>query len=140
MKQAPEILKQHQLRLTQSRQDILDVFLAQGIALSERELEDSVGVNCDRVTIYRTLSTFMDRGILHKVLDDTGSVKYALCPSDCHGGEVHRHDHVHFKCRDCGQTICLDEVPIPAVNLPKGFQLQEVNMLLEGTCTKCSQE
>lgn len=138
MEAVQSILKNHHLRLTQSREEILAMFLAQPTALSEREIESSVDVSCDRVTIYRTLATFLEKGILHKVLDDTGAMKYALCSPECHGGEEHRHDHVHFKCVQCGQTLCLDQVPIPTVQLPQGYHLQEVNMLLEGVCESCN--
>jgi Fur family transcriptional regulator, ferric uptake regulator len=132
-----QILQHHRLRHTQSRADILGIFLDQGAALSEREIEAAMSAPCDRVTIYRTLSTFLERGIIHKVLDNAGAMRYALCSSHCQEGPQHQHDHVHFKCLQCGQTICLEEVPIPAVQLPPGFQLREVNMLLEGVCANC---
>ncbi len=125
------------LRKTQTRTDILDIFLDEGIALSEPELEKAMQGRCDRVTIYRTLSTFVEKGILHKVLDDTGAMKYALCAPDCHSSHDHQHDHVHFKCDQCGKTSCVDEVRIPEVQLPSGYQLTAVNMLLQGTCPEC---
>jgi len=137
MESIRQILQQSQLRQTQSRSDILGVFFDRGVALSEREIEDAMSEPCDRVTIYRTLSTFLEKGIIHKVLDDAGAMKYALCPSECQDRAQHRHDHVHFKCIACGRTVCLDQVPIPSVSLPEGYQLSEVNMLLEGTCPAC---
>ncbi|MEM7655124.1 MAG: Fur family transcriptional regulator [Bacteroidota bacterium] len=131
------ILRQNQLRSTESRLAILKIFDSQSAALTERELEQSLGRTCDRVTIYRTLSTFLEKGILHKVLDDSGSMRYALCVSHCKEGVTHPHDHVHFKCTICGQTTCIEQVPIPEVQLPEGFQLKEVNVLLTGNCPKC---
>jgi Fur family transcriptional regulator, ferric uptake regulator len=137
MESIRQILQHSQLRHTQSRSDILEVFIDSGVALSEREIEDAMQAPCDRVTIYRTLSTFLEKGIIHKVLDDAGAMKYALCLSECQDEDQHRHDHVHFKCLVCGRTVCLDQVPVPAVQLPSGYQLAEVNMLLEGTCPAC---
>ena len=137
MADAQTILHQHQLRLTESRKAILSIFVRQDTALNEREIESSLAHACDRVTIYRTLATFVEKGILHKVLDDRGAMKYALCAPHCHEGQDHRHDHVHFKCTICGRTTCIEQVPIPAVHLPKGFDLQEVNMLLSGSCPQC---
>ncbi len=138
MEPIQQILHQSQLRQTQSRSDILGVFIDHGVALSEREIEDAMHTPCDRVTIYRTLSTFLEKGIIHKVLDDAGAMKYALCSAECQNHAPHRHDHVHFKCTACGRTVCLDQVPIPPVPLPQGYQLSEVNMLLEGTCPACA--
>jgi Fur family ferric uptake transcriptional regulator len=81
------------------------------------------------------LKTFFDRGLIHKVLDDGGSLKYALCTEAC-SQSAHRHEHVHFKCSRCGQTNCL-EVDIPRVRLPKGYVAGEVNLLIQGTCPNC---
>ncbi len=131
------ILKRHQLRQTQSRALILKVFLEREMAMSEREIEETMGGACDRVTIYRTLATFLEKGVVHKVLDDQGAMKYALCDPQCHDGKTHQHNHVHFKCSVCRQTMCLDQVPIPELSLPNGYALNEVNVLLQGTCPKC---
>ncbi|RMG72651.1 MAG: transcriptional repressor [Bacteroidetes bacterium] len=131
------ILRRHDLRRTSNRTAILDVFVAQEVALSEREIEEAMSQTCDRVTIYRTLNSFLERGVIHRVLDDSGVMKYALCAADCAHHEAHYHDHVHFKCRMCGQTTCIEQVQIPKVILPEGFALEEVNMLLQGVCPEC---
>ncbi|MFN0204236.1 MAG: Fur family transcriptional regulator [Bacteroidia bacterium] len=130
-----QILTSHGLRHTESREEILDIFLTHNIALSQPEIEKELK-SCDRVTIYRTLATFFKKGILHKVLDDEGATKYALCSSAC--SEHHHHDHVHFKCLKCGNTTCVDETHTPEVHLPEGYLLEEVSMLIQGICAKCS--
>lgn len=139
MSELKTILKRHQLRFTKSRAAILDIFVEEEAALSERDIEESMQGSCDRVTIYRTLSSFLDHGLIHRVLDDSGAMKYALCAPNCHDGHPHGHDHVHFKCTNCGNTTCLDQVPIPAVKLPEGYLLSEVNMLLQGNCPTCAE-
>jgi Fur family ferric uptake transcriptional regulator len=107
------------------------------MALSHSDLEEVLQKDFDRVTIYRTLKTFLDNDLVHKVLDDSGATKYALC-SHSHAGE-HRHDHehVHFKCEVCGETTCLEDVALPQVKLPKGFEKKEMNLLVQGICEKC---
>ena len=131
------LLKSFRLRSTPIRQEILHLFLKKDYALSHSDIENEIAENIDRVTVYRTLKTFSDRGLIHKVLDDGGSLKYALCTEACSATQ-HRHDHVHFKCTDCGQTICLD-VDIPRLKLPQGFRSREVNLLIQGVCQNCSQ-
>lgn len=128
-------LRAHDLRHTGCREDILNIFHAHKVALAHGDLEHSLHDRYDRVTIYRTLKTFADKGIIHKVLDEEG-LRYALCKAVCHDHD-HHHDHVHFKCAVCGQTTCLDEVSIPSVQLPQGYQKQEINLLIQGTCPKC---
>jgi Fur family ferric uptake transcriptional regulator len=134
--QAENILKEHKLRHTDCRIDVLGIFVLQPFALSHSDLETNLGNKFDRVTVYRTLKTFLEKGIIHKVLDDEGTPKYALCSPKC---EVHNHhhNHVHFKCSRCGHTQCLDEVAIPPIPLPKDFKAQEFNLLIQGLCNTC---
>ena len=138
MRSALQILSNYSLRNTSSRKDILEVFLKEGKALSQKNIEDTMTGECDRVTIYRTLSTFMDRGILHKVLDDSGAMKYALCEDSCGEHEVHHHDHVHFKCNSCNKTTCVNDVHFPFPKLPEGYRTDEINILIQGTCPNCA--
>ncbi len=130
-----QILKDFKLRSTPGREAILLTFLKLDFALSHGDVEREVPASIDRVTLYRTLKTFLDKGLIHKVLDDEGSLKYALCNEACTLVH-HHHNHVHFKCTKCGQTNCL-QVDIPSVKLPKGFQPKEINLLIQGICEKC---
>lgn len=134
--QSDRLLRTFNMRSTPSRQEILQLFLNKDYALSHGDIEKEISNSLDRVTVYRTLKTFLDKGLIHKVLDDEGSLKYALCNEAC-TGLGHHHDHVHFKCIKCGQTNCLN-VEIPIVKLPKGYLSTEVNLLIQGTCFRCS--
>lgn len=132
-----EILKENKLRVTSCRRDVLDTFLGRSVALSHADLEEALKENFDRVTIYRTLKTFLDSDLIHKVLDDSGTAKYALCH---HSAEEphHDHEHVHFKCEICGKTNCIEEISLPKINLPEGYQAKEMNLLVQGVCKYCS--
>ena len=130
-----QLLKQHQLRCTNCRLEILSLFFEKKVALSHSDIEERISDNIDRVSIYRTLKTFLDKGILHKVLDDTGTIKYALC-THCSEDE-HNHEHLHFKCIICLRTFCFNEIDIPNINLPKGYKVIESNMLVQGICREC---
>jgi Fur family transcriptional regulator, ferric uptake regulator len=132
-----QMLKEHQLRSTSSRSTILNLFIRNGHALSYSDIERQVAETYDRVTVYRTLKTFLDKGVIHKVLDDGGALKYALCNDHC--STEHHHNHVHFKCTLCGQTNCLDDVEVPGVKLPQGYKANEMNLLIQGTCSRCQQ-
>lgn len=130
-----DILKDNQLRVTSCRRDVLQTFLKKQVALSHADLEEALKENYDRVTIYRTLRTFVDSDLIHKVLDDSGATKYALC---LHDVQTHDHEHVHFKCLKCGQTNCIEEVSLPDIPLPKGYIGKEMNLLVQGICKNCS--
>lgn len=60
-----EILKRNQLSVTESRKKILDMFLRTDGALAHADIEQRSGTGFDRVTVYRTLQTFVEKGIIH---------------------------------------------------------------------------
>lgn len=132
-----KILQQHKLRHTDCRVEVLEIFKKYTFALSHSDLEHQLDGRFDRVTLYRTLKTFLEKDIIHKVLDDEGTPKYALCNPQCDDETHHHHNHVHFKCDTCGHTQCLDDVIIPAVTLPKGFEAKGFNLLIQGSCDTC---
>ncbi|MEY2793863.1 MAG: hypothetical protein RJA76_1855 [Bacteroidota bacterium] len=139
MATAKEKLEQFQLRNTPCREEVLRVLESKSFAQSQGDIETILISQFDRVTIYRTLKSFLKSGIIHKVLDDEGGVKYALCKELCHhsDGTHHQHDHVHFKCNQCGQTTCLEDVYIPKISLPSGYKKLESNLLIQGVCREC---
>ena len=58
-----EILKKNQLSVTDSRKQILELFINSEGALAHSDIEKHTGDIFDRVTVYRTLQTFVDKGI-----------------------------------------------------------------------------
>lgn len=131
-----EILKKNQLSVTDSRKKILELFLKSNGALAHADIEKNTGENFDRVTVYRTLQTFVEKGIIHLIPTTDNSILYALCKHNCQAG--HHHDnHVHFICENCTKTICLDEVTVPTVLLPKGFTPTKAAMVVNGICVDC---
>jgi Fur family ferric uptake transcriptional regulator len=131
------LLKNNQLSVTGSRKKILGLFLESQGALSHNDIEKKAGEKFDRVTIYRTLQKFLDKGIIHSIPSADNSIHYALCKDNCSAGE-HLDHHVHFVCHECGHTICLEEIAIPQISLPQGFQVDRVEMLVSGTCGNCT--
>jgi Fur family ferric uptake transcriptional regulator len=135
-----ETLKRNQLSITDSRKKILEMFVKSRGALAHADIEHQSGTEFDRVTIYRTLQTFVEKGIIHTIPTADNSVKYALC-KDTACAEGHHHDnHVHFMCDRCSTTYCLDHVSIPAVSLPAGFTASQTSLVMNGICVRCSQQ
>ena len=132
-----DILKRNQLSVTESRCRILELFRNNQGALAHADIEKKTGEHFDRVTIYRTLQTFVEKGIVHTIPTADNSVLYALCKEECSAG--HHHDnHVHFICDDCGTTYCLENITIPALNLPKGFVIKRTDVVASGICDRCA--
>lgn len=132
-----DILKKNQLSVTDSRRKILEMFQHTNGALAHADIEKQSGTLFDRVTIYRTLQTFVEKGIIHTIPTIDNSVKYALCKDACHAG--HHHDnHVHFMCDECGTTYCLNNISIPQVELPDGFKSTQTDVVVSGVCKNCN--
>jgi Fur family transcriptional regulator, ferric uptake regulator len=131
-----EILRRKHLSVTDSRKKILSLFLNTGDALAHGDIEKKAEEKFDRVTVYRTLQTFVEKGIIHTIPTADNSIRYALC-KECEEG--HHHDeHVHFVCTNCGKTICLDDVVSPKIELPDGYIAQEVQVVINGVCKDCN--
>jgi Fur family ferric uptake transcriptional regulator len=131
-----QLLEAKNINPTAMRMLVLDFLLQQSALISLTELEKAM-FPADRITLYRTLKTFQEKGLVHSVDDGTGSSKYALCKSQC---DDHHHDdlHVHFYCNVCKDTFCLDKSVIPHVNLPSQFRAEEMTLLVKGICNHCA--
>lgn len=130
------ILKSHKLRITDCRLDVVRFFLQEKIALTQGDLENQL-TTYDRVTLYRTLNSFLESGIIHKIPNSDGAASYGLCHETC-SPNYHEHNHIHFKCNKCGQIECLEDKAVPAVTMPKGYHIETVNMIVDGICNKCT--
>ena len=131
------ILRSSQLSVTASRRRILEMFLQSGSAMAHHDVERQSSEKFDRVTVYRTLQTFLEKGIIHTIPTTDNSVLYALCKDECEEG--HHHDnHVHFVCAVCSATTCMDELLIPVIKLPSGYRPSSIHMVVNGTCKSCN--
>ena len=133
-----DILRRNSLSVTESRKKILNLFLNVHGALAHGDIETKAGEKFDRVTVYRTLQTFVEKGIIHTIPTTDNSVRYALCKDNC--SEGHHHDnHVHFICIQCGTTLCMEDVVVPEIKMKKGFSINEIEVVVKGICLDCQQ-
>lgn len=132
-----DILKKNDLSVTEGRKKILEFFLNSPGALTHADIEKKAGHHLDRVTIYRTLQIFLEKGLIHSIPTSDDSIRYALCRNEC---DIHGHhdDHVHFICDNCGKTICLEDIHVPNIKLPAGYSSNEVNVVVSGLCKDCN--
>jgi Fur family ferric uptake transcriptional regulator len=136
--QIQQLLKRNQLSITDSRSKILELFLQQSGALAHADIEKKSGASFDRVTVYRTLQTFVEKGIIHTIPTADNSILYALCKDECSEGHHYDH-HVHFVCQECSNTICLEDITVPEVKLPNGYQATQVEVVVNGVCKDCKE-
>lgn len=125
-----------QTRNTVAKTEILNLISQSEMALSHAEIQSSLDRLCDRVTIYRVLDRLMEEGLIHKVVNIDGGVKYAGC-HNCVATHHHNHNHVHFSCQQCKAVTCIEDVE-PSFKLPGKYIVSEVNITVSGLCPQCS--
>lgn len=138
MRQAVEVLRQHGVRVTEIRKEIVETLLLRDSALSCKEIKDLIPGEFDRVTLYRTLNTFLEQGIIHQITGGEGTVRYALCSSGECASHHHEDRHIHFRCTACGLTFCLECHDLPKIEMPPGFKPASIEISATGLCKYCS--
>ena len=131
-----KLLLSKKIRITDFRISILKIFNKQSTALSIEEIETELG-QFDRITLYRTIKLFKEKGILHEISIAGSTARLALCEQHCEDLHNHHHNHIHFHCLKCSEVYCLDVDAYPEVHLA-GFQIQQVEIQASGICQKCA--
>lgn len=126
-----QLLTEKKLSITAGRKLILNILSSSQVALSEKEIRQALDKELDRATIYRTLKLFTEKGIVHAIITERSIHKYVL--------KKESENHLHFKCTNCDEVICLTGIKISAYELPAGYVEQDTNFLVTGTCKNCNQ-
>ena len=134
--QIEKIIKNSGLSATKTRKKVLTAFLKSKKPITLKEINKTIA-NVDRVTLFRILSVFEEKKIIHIINIGDNQKLYALCPQECKTNNLgHSHDHIHFKCDDCHDVLCLPIVEFPQFNVPN-YIINNVNINASGQCSKC---
>ena len=117
-----KMLIEHGIKPTANRLLVLKALADSHRPVTMSELEDAID-SIDKSGIFRTLTLFKEHHLLHQIDDGCEGVRYELCHAH---GDVDDDRHVHFHCEVCHRTFCLEELPIPTVKYPDGFQVETV--------------
>lgn len=120
-------------RVTPARVAILGQLLDAPNALSHQDLAErlhNIGVQFDRVTLYRVLDWLVAHKLAHKLAGEDRIWRFNAVVNE-------QHIHPHFHCTTCGKVSCLDAVELSFTALPSGYTLQTIDTTLHGTCPTC---
>ncbi len=131
-----DILKKHGLKVTPGRLQILNLFNEHGCKPMDAEsvYKKLKGKSIDMVTVYRTVTSFEERGILKRVDLHKDSVYYELAD----------HHHHHIVCTACGliegfEMCNIDVVSKKALSKSSKFNvINEHSLELFGVCKSCA--
>lgn len=135
MKTIENILIQRKIRPTAVRLLICQFMEKQQTAVSLSDIEAAFEKS-ERTTLFRSLKTFEEKGMVHKIDDGSGVAKYALCEVDC-TCDLETDLHLHFHCTQCDETVCLTAYKLPKISLPKNYKAEDANLVVKGICDKC---
>jgi Fe2+ or Zn2+ uptake regulation protein len=129
-----EALKSHQLKITGPRKTILQALVDDHGPFTAEEVHKKIGRRiCDLATVYRSLTSMEEAGILRRCEFGDGTARYELAE----GEGAHHH---HLICRKCKRVEVVDDCELEAIDKfarKRGFT--DVSHILEffGTCPAC---
>lgn len=130
------LLESHGIKPTANRILVVRALAESKRPMSLSELECEI-LSVDKSSVFRVLTLLREHHLVHVIEDGGDGVRYELC----HSTDGHEHDddqHAHFYCEHCHRTFCLSDTPIPAVNLPEGYILENINYMAKGLCPECA--
>ncbi|MFH1644996.1 MAG: transcriptional repressor [Candidatus Omnitrophota bacterium] len=129
-------LKQRGLKLTDQRQEVLDVFLDTEKHLTVEELYDLVKKKnpvIGHATVFRTLKLMCEADIAKEVDFGDRKIRYEH--------KYGHKEHSHLICLKCGKTIEVDSLNVATINArlckPTGFKPEKYRMEIFGYCKQC---
>jgi Fur family ferric uptake transcriptional regulator len=130
------LLKSRGLSVTQFRKEVLGSLTSRKHASSLAEIESDL-TKFDRVTLYRTLKAFTEKGLIHEIAIPGKESVFALCQEECSDHHGHQHQHIHFSCTRCGEISCVETHQVPEIKLP-GYHISGLEIQASGICPACS--
>jgi Fur family ferric uptake transcriptional regulator len=120
-------------RNTQQRGAIGKVLLKAGRPLSIAEVFQMAQAEVPGLgiaTVYRNLKALLDEGRIQQVSVPGEPSRWEMAPKD---------HHHHFLCRTCSRLLEIESCPEDLARLlPRGYTLEEHDILLRGQCDACA--
>lgn len=134
MNTSSELLRRAGLRVTETRLAVLAA-LEKAPHANADQVRELVGAVLGKIagqTIYDTLNTLTEKGILNRVEPAGARARYEIDKGD---------NHHHMVCRRCGKMV---DIPCAAGYAPclqahpdRGFEVERVEVIYWGLCPDC---
>ena len=135
-KDALLILQKAGISKTSQRLAVLDILFKATTPLSVNAIRQALETkaNIDKVTVYRILSLFRQRGIIREISSAGGANYFEMAT-------LENPLHPHFSCRNCGAFTCLAPLSFtqaPELILPKDdYSIDHIEINISGLCACC---
>jgi Fur family transcriptional regulator, ferric uptake regulator len=130
------ILQKAGISKTSQRLAVLNILLKATTPLSVYTIRQSLETkaNIDKVTVYRILSLFRQRGIIREIASASGANYFEMAT-------LENPLHPHFSCRNCGAFTCLAPLPFTQAQeliLSKDdYSIDHIEINISGLCACC---
>lgn len=81
-----------------------------------------------RTTVYNSLHTLTEAGLIRELEIETGNMRYDLAPQP---------QHSHFICKKCGKIFDLEMPENISDITTEGFFIENVDVYYRGLCPEC---
>lgn len=122
------------IRPTANRILVMKTLMGEQNPQSLSNLEQKM-VSMDKSSIFRTLTLFLEHDVVHAFEDGRGVLCYELCEEK--GACDHHDGHIHFYCKSCQRSFCMENIHIPSFELPEGFYPHSISFVIKGECPDC---
>lgn len=133
-KETEQILKSLKLKITPARVAVLELLSISDKPLSVEDIYKKLArKDINNVTVYRTLASFKEKGLVKEVYLNKDFVSYELAA----------HHHHHIVCNGCGDIedidLCLDNQTVSGITKQskKFSSIEDHSLEFFGTCKKC---
>lgn len=125
-------LKQAGLQKTAQRLTVLHILDQARKPLTSADIFERMpeGQKANRVTVYRILASYTERGLVREFESKRGIHYYERV-------EPGKHVHPHFNCRGCGVMICLTANPESWSKLANQPDFEIESISISGLCGGC---
>lgn len=126
-------LQQAQLKVTPARIATMQLFESHDKPIDAQHLTDHLqkSLGIDRVTGFRILNVFVEKGLIRKVEFGEGKARY----------ELNKGEHHHLICQNCGKIEDVSDCTIGTlekhIQEKKHFLITQHNLEFFGLCRDC---
>ena len=142
--QVKETLQSHSLRITKPRLAVASILIKNKALLTSEEIhtqiQGSKKLNCDQASVYRTLTTFEELGLVKRSIFQGEPARFMLSTSKKNSACGHKHEHF-FKCNQCHTIEPLKECLISKQEKQLesyGYRNLSHHLEITGLCPSCA--
>lgn len=128
-----EELKNVSLQITPARIAAMQLFESHDTPLDVQHVIDHLQkeLGVDRVTVFRIINTFVEKGLIRKLEFGEGKARY----------ELNTGEHHHLICQECGSIQDISDCNIGElekdIQKKKGFLVKQHSLEFFGICKNC---